>query len=216
MSLTAGTESAYPTDCRMTSPILSQRVKSLAWGRRISAAVIAVCLVAESASGQERLTSDLTLNDLIREVLQRNEGIQQRILEMEISRRKYIGEKGVFEPDLVSSWDRVANRRETSSQEARSLGNLFIERNDIYNAGLEGLVPTGARVKLGYTLRDQKNNINRNIFGGNLPYLTNEFNTFLGVSATQPLLKNFGFGANLAGVRLAALASDIGFQEYRR
>src|SRR5206468_4247353 len=120
-----GTDFAYDTNCRMTSPILSRRAKSpdLRW--RLWATLIVACLAIASAFGQERLTTELTLNDLIREVLQRNEGIQQRILEMEIARRKYAGEKGAFEPDLVSSWDRVANKRETSSQEARSLGNLF-------------------------------------------------------------------------------------------
>jgi outer membrane protein TolC len=167
-------------------------------------------------TSQERLTRDLTVNELIRQVLQRNEGIQQRILEVEITRKRYNAEKGVFEPDVVASYDRVENERETTAQEARSLGNLFKERNNIYNAGLESLVPTGARIRLGYTLRDQENNISRNPFGGNLPYLTNEFNSFLGVSATQPLLKNFGFNATLANLRLAALASEIAFQEYRR
>src|SRR4029078_12685597 len=47
MSLTAGTECAYPSDCRMTSPILSQRLKGPDV-RLILAAVIAVCLAVGS------------------------------------------------------------------------------------------------------------------------------------------------------------------------
>jgi outer membrane protein len=178
-----------------------------------------VCLLLSfSAYGEARVTADLTLNELIQRVLERNEGMQGRILEFAIARKKYDAEKGIFEPDLATTYDHVENRRRTSLSESRSLGiGVFDEKNNIYNAGLEGLIPTGARIKLGYSLRDNNNNINPNIFaGGPLPYLTNEWVSFAGVSATQPLLKNFGFGPSLASIRLAALASDIAFQEYRR
>jgi outer membrane protein TolC len=175
-------------------------------------------LLSFSAYGEARVTADLTLNELIQRVLERNEGMQGRILEFAIARKKYDAEKGIFEPDLATTYDHVENRRRTSLSESRSLGiGVFDEKNNIYNAGLEGLIPTGARIKLGYSLRDNNNNINPNIFaGGPLPYLTNEWVSFAGVSATQPLLKNFGFGPSLASIRLAALASDIAFQEYRR
>ena len=190
-------------------------------GRLLCALAVALVFAFTSSVAQERVTSDLTLNDLIRQVLQHNESIQQRILEMEIARRKHSAEKGIFEPEVVGSVDRVENFRETSSQEVGSLRvNQFKERNNIYNAGLEGLVPSGARVRLGYTLRDQFNNVNRNaaLFGAssNGDFTNQEYVAFMGVSATQPLLKNFGLTATLAGIRLAALASDIAFQEYRR
>ena len=176
------------------------------------------CVSSCHSSGQDRLTTDLTLNQLIQQVLERNEGIQGRILEVAIARKKHQAEKGVFEPDLVTSYDHVENKRQIGLQD-KSLGlvgQVFDEKNSIYNAGLEGLVPTGARVKLGYTLRDNLNNINPSPLSPPLPFLTNEWVSFVGLSASQPLLKNFGTGANLAGIRLAALASEIAFQEYRR
>jgi outer membrane protein len=182
------------------------------------APALACLLLGSSARGEARVTSDLTLNELIQRVLERNEGMQGRILEFAIARKKYDAEKGIFEPDVATTYDHVENRRQTSTSESRALGTgIFDEKNNIYNAGLEGLIPTGARIKLGYSLRDNNNNINPNIFAGApLPYLTNEWVSFAGISATQPLLKNFGFGPSLASIRLAALASDIAFQEYRR
>src|SRR5262249_50744835 len=82
------------------------------------------------------------------------------------------------------------------------------ERNSIYSGGLEFLVPSGAKIQTGYTLRELNNNL-QHFAGG-------EFETFLGTSLVQPLLKNFGRAATMARIRLAALASDVAFHEYRR
>ena len=124
----------------------------------------------------------------------------------------------VFEPDLVTSYDHVENKRQIGLQEKSIglVGQVFDEKNNVYNAGLEGLIPTGARIKLGYSLRDNLNNINPAPLVPPLDFLTNEWVSFAGLSATQPLLKNFGTTANFASIRLAALASEIAFQEYRR
>src|SRR4051812_26182004 len=173
---------------------------------------------SSSVHADSRLTSDLTLNEVIQRVLERNEGLQGRILELAIARKKYSAEKGIFEPDLVASYDHVENKRQIGLQEKTLgvVGQVFDEKNNVYNAGLESLVPTGAKVKLGYSLRDNNNNINPSPFSSPLPFLTNEWVSFAGISATQPLLKNFGFTPTFASIRLAALASDIAFQEYRR
>jgi outer membrane protein TolC len=184
----------------------------------ITSAALMSCCLPPFVRGQERLTTELTLNELIQRVLERNEGIQGRILEVEIARKKALAEKGIFEPEMVTSYDRVANKRRIGLQD-KSLGipgQVFSEHNNVYNAGLEGLIPSGAKIKLGYSLRDNANNINPSPFSSPLPYFTNEWVSFAGLSATQPLLKNFGFTTSLAGIRLAALASDIAFQEYRR
>jgi len=175
-------------------------------------------LSASVCHAQDRLTSELTLNQLIQKVLERNEGIQGRILELAIARKKHQAERGIFEPDLVTSYDRVENKRQIGLQEKTlgTVGQIFDEKNNVYNAGLESLVPTGARLKLGYSLRDNNNNINPTPFANPLPFLTNEWVSFAGISATQPLLKNFGVSPTFASIRLAALASDIAFQEYRR
>jgi len=124
----------------------------------------------------------------------------------------------MFEPELVLSSDRVENKRENTAEQRRSSGvAIFEEKNNIYNAGIEALVPTGGKIRLGYTLRDLRNNLQDPIFGSivtNSP--GNEFQTFAGVSLTQPLLKNAWFSATMANIRLAALGSDVAYQEYRR
>jgi outer membrane protein TolC len=171
-----------------------------------------------SATFQSGATNALALKDFVQLVLQRNETIQIRLLELAITKKRLGAERGIFEPELVASYDRVENKRENTAEQRRSTGVLiFEEDNNIYNGGLEALIPTGAKIRLGYTLRDLRNNLQEPPVG---TIVTNtprgEYQTFVGISLTQPLLKNAWFTATLANIRLAAIASEIAYQEYRR
>jgi outer membrane protein TolC len=162
---------------------------------------------------------ELKLDDFLRLVLQRNETLEAQMLQTEANRRKARGERGVFEPDLVTSITREANKRTNNIVEEASQGGqeLFSERNTIYDTGIESLVPSGGKIRIGYTLSDLVNNVNP------IPFLAStnnsfirEYQTFVGATFTQPLLKNAGIGVTTAKIRLAALESDIAFQQYRR
>lgn len=160
---------------------------------------------------------ELTLTNYLRTVLEANETLQARWLESVAAWRRARAERGAFEPELFASVQRQINERlNTVEQQRSTLTSVFSERNNIYQGGLEGLLPSGARVRVGYTLRDLKNNLQSQplfLFRG----ATNgEFVTFVGVSVTQPLLKDAGPAATLAALRIAALESDIAFHEYRR
>ncbi|HXG48801.1 MAG TPA: TolC family protein [Methylomirabilota bacterium] len=159
----------------------------------------------------------LGLRAFVRRVLDHNESIQVRLLETEIARRKVLAEKGVFEPELVGGPEHVENERQNTAEQRRStLEAFFAEKNNIYNGGIESLVPSGGRVRIGYTLRRLENSLQYTGFGTNRTRLPAEYQTFAGVSLTQPLLKNGGWNASMANIRLAAIASEVAFQEYRR
>lgn len=176
---------------------------------------------AQSATNAAPLTNTLSMAQFLKLVLERNESVQLRVLELEITQRRFNAEQGVFEPDFFIAASREENKRENTAEQRRSLRlNVFEEKNNVYRSGLEGLVPSGAKIRLGYTMRDLNNNIQdpRSAIG---TIATNrgkidEFQSFAGLSITQPILKNFGLNATLANVRLAAIASDIAYQEYRR
>jgi len=163
-------------------------------------------------------TNALHLADFVRLVLERNENAQMKLLDMEIARHKSIGEYGVFEPAAVLSASREENKRENTAEQRRSLGvPIFEEKNNNYNGGLEALVPSGAKVRLGYSLRDLRNNLQQpqpGTIASNA--VKNEYQTFLGFSVSQPVLKDFGYDATLANIRLAALASEVAYEDYRR
>jgi outer membrane protein TolC len=162
---------------------------------------------------------DLTLDNLLTQVLEHNESIQSKLLEMEVSRRRASAEYGIFEPELFGSAEHVVNNREnTAEQESSQLSQQYSERNNVYQGGIEGLGPSGLRVRLGYSLRDLNNSLQGEpiLFFGPRGGTNGEFQSFFGINLTQPLLKNRGHGATLAGIRIAALGSDIAYHEYRR
>ena len=146
-----------------------------------------------------------------------NESLQVKLLEAEIARRQYKAEKGIFEPAVVGSFEHVENERENTAEQAAALASAFFgnrprefwEDNDLYNGGLEFLSPVGSRFRVGYNMRRLHNSVN--------DFLPNsEYVTTVGVTVTQPLLKNFGTAATMARIRLAALNSDMAYQDYRR
>ncbi|HWF19800.1 MAG TPA: TolC family protein [Verrucomicrobiae bacterium] len=164
--------------------------------------------------------SGLTLSNLVQLVLERNETLQSKLLDFEVSRQRHLAEKGVFEPDLVGSFNHEVNNRPNNAEQQNTDQNSVLhETNNIYDGGLESLIPTGAKLHLGYTLSDLHNNIfPSGLFSGGLTSNLNQlqYQTFIGVTVDQPLLKNFGPAVTMAGIRIAALSSKIAFQEYRR
>lgn len=153
-------------------------------------------------------------------VVQNNESLQAKVLDVEIARRRAKGAYGIFEPELVGSFEHEENQRQNSVEQAASLSffastnGLYWDRNNIYNGGIETLVPTGSRVRLGYSLRDLKNSTQTS--AQRSTPIDGEYQSFFGLTLTQPLMKNFGESVTLAEIRIMALNSEIAYQEYRR
>jgi outer membrane protein TolC len=163
---------------------------------------------------------ELKLNDYIQQVIAQNELVQAQMLEAEASHHKARGEMGVFEPVLQASVTREANARtnNTEQQAAQGGASFFSEQNTIYDGGVQELIPLGGTVRLGANLSDLDNNINPygSILTETNTVFTRQYQAFVGATITQPLLKDFGLGPTLAAIRLAAIDSDIAFQQYRK
>ena len=173
-----------------------------------------------AAATDDLAVVDLKLADYLQQVMQHNESVQAQMLEAEVARHKNQAETGIFEPQLDASFNREANSRTNNvvQQAAQNGEGYFSERNNIYDTGLESLMPTGGKVRLGYTLSDLGNNVNPygNVFTSTNQIWTKQYQTFVGATFTQPLLKNGGLTPTLASLRLSALESDIAFQSYRQ
>ncbi len=164
--------------------------------------------------GVQTGTMQLGLQDCTRRVVEMNEGLQVKALEWAISQRKLRATKGVFEPDWVGSAEhRESLKKFTVERQVSYLSSgikEYEQKNNTYAGGLEFLAPTGAKVHIGLTVGELHNNIARQ-------YKVNqEVETFAGISLTQPLMKNAGLAVNMANIRLAAVESELAFQEYRR
>lgn len=168
-------------------------------------------LRAQSVAHSPALRS-MTLKQVVAQILERNESLQIKQIEAEVSQKGVLAERGVYEPRVVTSIDHVDSRRQNNAQQQSSLlsTSRFEERNSVYSSGIEFLLPTGGKLNTGVTLRNLENNLQA------LRSVNREYEAFAGASLTQPLLKNFGPGFTESRIRIAALVSDLAFQEYRR
>jgi outer membrane protein TolC len=133
--------------------------------------------------------------------------------EWEIKQAEEKGTHGIFEPDFVASAElEDARQRNTPQESLNRLGEeVYEERNWNYSVGLEGLVPTGAKLNLEYELRQLSNTVTEDLTGED-----EEYQMYLGASLRQPLLKNAGIGTTKTAIRVASKESQVSFQEYRR
>ncbi len=177
-------------------------------------------LKIEAATNEASMV-DLKLDAYLQQVVQHNESVQAQMLEAEVSHRKNKAEVGVFEPQFKASVTYEANRRTNDVSQAAAQNNqgIFEENNTLYDSGIESLLPTGGKIRLGYSLNNLGNNLdpNASLFTSPTNHFWNrQYQSFAGATFTQPLLKNAGLTPTLANLRLSALDSDISFQEYRR
>jgi outer membrane protein len=169
-----------------------------------------------SVWGQEAIAVEsVGLAEYVERVLHRNESLQVRLLEVEVGRLRERGERGIFQPELVGSYEHLDSLRpNTVEQQRQQFTSYYEQRNNVYSAALESLAPTGARIRLGYSLSDLENNLQGGITANGSG--TGEYLSFAGINVVQPLMRNAGAAATMAGIRLAAVTSDVAYQEYRR
>lgn len=159
-------------------------------------------------------TDTLALADFMQRVVEHNEAIQARLLAFHASRSQRKAEAGTFEPAWVGSGEYVDRKRPNTIEIERSLrsGGFFRERNENYSTGLEVVSPLGTRVRLGASGRQLINNVQRTV----LIDVEAEYESQVGLTLEQPLLKGAGTANTLAALRLAARGSEVAYQEYRR
>jgi outer membrane protein TolC len=157
-------------------------------------------LAAVSAIATEGATA-LTLDDAVRLALERNAQIKVEAYERSIARADLLTALGQFDPALTF-------RRSYSENPALGQSNVIIApliKTDDYSLGLEGTTPWGMSYHIGGTAQNQR-----------YPDLyRDEFLTFGGISVTQPLLRGFGFGSNLLGVRIARADRSIATWQFQ-
>lgn len=166
-----------------------------------SLGLVLFSLAAISATAAEGATV-LTLDDAVRLALERNAQIKVEAFERSIARADLLTALGQFDPALTF-------RRSYSENSALGRSNVIVAdliKTDDYSLGLEGTTPWGMRYHLGGTAQNQR------IPGDD--YKDN-FLTFGGISVTQPLLRGFGFGSNLLGVRIARADRSIATWQFQ-
>lgn len=169
--------------------------------RRLALFLLAAALSASVAVAQEA-SPTLTLDDAIHLALLRNKNLKASSYYRGISRANLLVARGAFDPSLVGS-------RSSSSTQEGGLGIIQFDsiRSDNYSVGVQGLLPFGTQYSVTGSSSDE-----RDQYGG----FARNYLTFGGFTVTQPLLKNFGFDANLVNVRIAKANRAISDLTYRQ
>ena len=145
----------------------------------------------------------LTLDDAIRLALQKNPRVQVSAFSRDIARAGVLQQLGHFDPALTF--------RRTYSQDDLpiSSGPIVTQftQTDDYSLSLDGIMPWGLTYSLGGTAENLRGTFN---------HFTDSYATFGGVTVTQPLLRSFGLGANLAGLRVAKADRAISDWEHKQ
>ncbi len=165
---------------------------------------VAVALVFFSGGLRaDEVTLDLTYAKAIQMALAKNFDIEIEKFNPQIARAETVSEEGRFDPTLEAGYSYEESRRDLTSLDptfdsaapGRSgLARFARESGTEAEAGVSGLTPLGTRYDVG-------GSINRDT--DTRSAIDQRYDTFVGASVTQPLLRGFGTDVNLAQIRIA-------------
>ncbi len=164
---------------------------------------LAFGLIATSGNAKTPATLDLTYRKAIELALGKNFQIKVEEFNPKIAKAEVLRESGTFDPNVE-----VAYTYEESRRDLRSLDPTFDsadpqnqgqdrfarESGAVGEAGVAGLTPWGMTYDAGASVRrdtDTRSAVDQ------------RYETFVGGTLVQPLLRNFGTDVNLAQIRIA-------------
>lgn len=147
------------------------------------------------------LRERITLEEAIRRAVAKNYTLQSDALDVSIARARVLEQWGLFDPQLNGKYTYSENENPLQTFDATTGARNFTrDKSDAYSLSVDGTMPWGLTYSLGAT---QTNS--RGTFNG----FADAYDVFGGVSARQPLLRGFGFGATTAQLRIAMAGRDI-------
>jgi outer membrane protein TolC len=177
------------------------------WWLRLCSLPLALAAIAAGLAAQDA-SPRLTLDDAISLALANNRSIKVDAYSRSIARANLLSAYGQFDPSL--NFTRSYQEAYTASSAAPENGFLppaTLIQSDYYSLSLGGVLPWGLQYSLGGNAQNQRGTYNG---------FTNNYLTTGGITITQPLLRGFGFGANLLGVRIAKADRAISDWQYRQ
>jgi outer membrane protein TolC len=179
--------------------------------RRLLALLVslfAACAAAAQTPGADAAAEKVTLNEAVQRALAKNFSIKVQGFSAAIASAGVSQALGKFDPALNGNYTYSANASPGYTDPITGqLSSAVNIKTDTYNLSVDGLLPWGMTYQLGGTTTNTRGTFNA--------YADN-YSTFAGVTGTQPLLRNFGFGATLASIRIARANRDISAWQYRQ
>ncbi|HET7537192.1 MAG TPA: TolC family protein, partial [Candidatus Didemnitutus sp.] len=150
----------------------------------------------------------MTLNEAIQRALAKNYAIKISSFNVSIAQGAVTEQYGIFDPKLTGSY---SYNESESPQLADPITGIrpaaLQDKADRYNLGLAGTLPWGMIYSVSATNTNDRGTLNGFI---------DNYASFAGVSGRQPLLRDFGFGATTAQIRIAMTSRSISEWDYRQ
>lgn len=181
-------------------------------------AILLAALVAPAGSAPpqgKEYEAPLSYREAIQLALQKNFSIEGASYDPLVGRARLRSAQGKFDPALTLSYTRSDNTQDLTGlylANGVAVSSLDVagyytrSLRDFAEANLGGLTPWGMTYEIGATLENQRSSKD--------DYLE-QYTSFAGISVTQPLLRGFGTGANMASIRLARADAAISAWAYR-
>lgn len=167
-----------------------------------------VLTVASSGRGYS-----LPLARFVELVVERNHQLQSRDADLIMKKAGVKGARAIYEPTLVGSYTHFYNNEQNTAEQIVARNSLVYELEaDYYKLEIEGLLPTGAQLKVGFGLTES----NDNLLLLNQNEIDRQYKEIAFINLTQPLLKNFGIATTETQIRLAESDAEIALQSYRQ
>ncbi len=169
--------------------------------------ILALTALAQTAPEVELVGEKITLDEAIHRALEKNFSIKFNGFYSSMAAARVTEAFGKFDPVLNGSYT-----YSESFNPALADANTGIRpaasfsKTDTGDLNLSGLLPWGLTYRLGATTTNTRGTFNS--------YADN-YDSFAGISGTQPLLRNFGFGPTLASIRIAQVNRSISQWQFR-
>ena len=149
----------------------------------------------------------LTVEQAIQFALEKNFAIKVSGFDASIAAAGLTEALGKFDPSINARYDHQENQDPLLSFDPSGQRDTTRDKTDSATLSLDGLLPWGMTYSLGGTTVNARGRLNQ---------YANNYDSFAGVSGRQPLLRDFGFGATLASVRIARTNRHISEQQFRK
>lgn len=162
--------------------------------------LISLCAVSADAAEPVKLT----LADALKSAVDKNLDLRAELYNPAVQEAEYRKSKGVYNPvlNLTTSYNET-----TSYAATRSSLKLWSQTTQL-NAGVSQLIPTGATATLGYNNSYLSSDVAAGSSG-----LASYWQSSLGLTLSQPLLKNFGREATELIIDVSRLGKEASLEK---
>lgn len=170
--------------------------------------VLTLSAFAQSAPVVEEMGEKISLEDAIQRALAKNFLIKVEGFDAAISSARLTEAYGKFDPVFNGSYTYSESFNPALADATTGIRPAAsFSKTDSADLSLGGLLPWGMTYRLGASINNTRGTFNS--------YADN-YDTFAGISGTQPLLRNFGFGPTLASIRIAQANRSISHWAFRQ